>query len=392
MTSCAVGLRCWMCRACYPIARERLLCDCGAPLEVAYDLELVDAGAILAPTGSSTGVWRFHPLLPPVPIRDQLSLGEGNTPLIPLRTTGRRLGVDLFVKDEAQNPTGSFKARGAAVAVSMLAHLGWDQMSLPTVGNGGSAWAAYCARRGVNLDVEIPAGCPVPPRGLVEPLVYGASVRRPHLDAPDSSPPAGYLRAGAFAEPYRVEGDKTFLYEVVADLKRAPDHIVWPTSGGVGIVALARAHQELMTCGVLHDASPLSIVAVQHRDGDPFVVAINDGITYPTTRDDTVAGMAAGIWPGAGKFADYVVDRVRASSRPYGVSVSDTELQDAISTAACQDGFLFGPEGASSLAAVPHLLDHGVVQPGDCVVVVNTGSAHRYPESLLQHIPRKATS
>ena len=167
-----------MCRRVYQAEKTRFLCDCGGPLEQQYDIERMVADGYGGErlVADAPGIWRYGRLLPAQ--GKPVTLNEGFTPLVPLGDTGRRLGIRLFVKDEGRNPTGSFKARGASVGVTRLSELGWKSLAMPTVGSGGSAWAAYAARAGLRMQVGLPLTPTAPRIGLIEPPIYGAEARR----------------------------------------------------------------------------------------------------------------------------------------------------------------------------------------------------------------------
>jgi len=225
--SYATTLLCWTCGRSHEVEKIRLLCDCGAPLEQQYDIErmIKDGYTGKQFVASGPGIWRYARLLPGdgTPVTMQ----EGLTPLVPLPETSRRIGIRLYIKDEGRNPTGTFKARGASVGVTRLRELGWKSLAMPTVGSGGSAWAAYGARAGLRMRVGLPV-TPMPPRiGFVEPPIYGAETTRHDGRTEDAfaafraslSPDDAYV--GGLREPYRLEGEKTVLFEIAEQIGRA---------------------------------------------------------------------------------------------------------------------------------------------------------------------------
>jgi threonine synthase len=379
-------LACWTCGARYAPEPARLLCNCGAPLEQKYDLNgQVPHGSAALADGAGWGVWRYRQWLPVTDPRSVITLGEGGTPLIPLvRATTQ--GLSVFVKDEGRNPTGSFKARGASVGVSRLRELGWQSLAMPTVGSGGSAWAAYAARAGVRLRVGLPQSEFLPQIGLVEPKVYGSRVDqfpgtveeafqrfREGLDEATA-----YV--GAFEEPYRLEGEKTILYEIVEQLDGClPDYVIWPTGGGVGLVGLAKAYDELVGIGAVSPDSIFTVIAAQHTSSGPIATALRDGLTAP--RPGRPSGIAPGVCVGRPFAGEYVVQRVRASVRVDGETASDREIRGMMVRLARDEGIMLSPEGALAVAVVPKLRKADRIRSG-IVVCVNTATGLRYPKLL----------
>ncbi|HLJ19612.1 MAG TPA: threonine synthase [Stellaceae bacterium] len=390
--SYATTLLCWTCRRAYEAEKTRLLCDCGAPLEQQYDIDRMvkDGHGGKDFVAEGPGIWRYARLLPAqgAPVTMQ----EGQTPVIPLAETGRRLGIRLYVKDEGRNPTGTFKARGASVGVTRLRELGWTSLAMPTVGSGGSAWAAYAARAGLRMRVGLPV-TPAPPRiGLVEPPIYGARTTQHDGRTEDAfaafraslSEEDAFL--GGLREPYRVEGEKTVMFEIAEQFdSRLPDFVIWPTGGAPGLIGLAKAYEELSRCGAVPADAPPTIVSAQHASAAPIAVALRDGAS--TVVPGKVEGIAPGVWVGNPFAAPYILERMRATVRVDGGTGTDAEIRSWLSDVGRHEGLLLSPEGALTLAALEQLRRGGRIPSGATVVCVNTATGLRYPHLLEQGPP-----
>src|SRR5436190_3296190 len=278
-------LECPRCGTTYDADRLRNLCRCGSPLLARYDLTGV--GRAVGPAtlaARPTTLWRYRELLPVRDERFVTTLGEGWTPLVPAPRYGAHIGVPrLLVKDEGLIPTGSFKARGAAVGVSRARELGATHVAMPTNGNAGAAWATYAARAGMRATIAMPSAAPAITRDecrvagadlhVVDGLIGDAGAVIAALLAADPT----VFDASTLKEPYRVEGKKTMGYEIVEQLGwRVPDAILYPTGGGVGLIGIAKALAELRELGWLGDRQP-RLVAVQSTGCAPLVRAFQPG-------------------------------------------------------------------------------------------------------------------
>jgi threonine synthase len=364
------------------------LCSCGGPLLARYDLDAVRAAVTPADFARRPPtLWRYHELLPVCAPQAVVTLGELMTPLLPLPSLGRDMGLPrLLLKDEAALPTGSFKARGAAVGVSRAAELGVTAIGMPTNGNAGASWSAYTARAGIRSLVVMPADAPEICRAecalagaelyLVDGLISDAgriarsAVRR-----------RGWFEAATMREPYRVEGKKTMALEIVEQLGwRLPDVIVYPTGGGVGLVGIAKALSELAALGWASGPAP-RLVAVQSTGCAPIVRAYLAGAAEaePWQGAATVAfGLAVPSTIGD----RLVLDAVRRSG---GTALAVEDSATVAEQASCLrlDGVLVCPEGAAALAAVRALRADGRLDADEQVVVLNTGSGLKYQHTLL---------
>jgi threonine synthase len=362
--------------------------DAGAPLLARYDLDRVartvtrEEIATRPPT-----LWRYREVLP---VRDPehiVSLGEGMTPLTPLPRYGTSIGLPrLLMKDEGLIPTGTFKARGAAVGVSRAVELGVKGVGMPTNGNAGAAWATYASRAGLDCLIAMPVDAPVITRTecvaagaelyLVDGLIGDAGTL---INAAIKSRP-GYQEVSTLKEPYRLEGKKTMGYEIAEQLGwRMPDVIVYPTGGGVGLIGIDKALRELQELGWIGDKLP-RLVAVQADGCAPIVEAFRSGAAestpFPNAR--TVA-FGITVPKALGDFL--VLDAVRRTDGT-AIAVSDPELLVEQRALAAADGAFICPEGAACMAAVRQLRESGWLTAADEVVVLNTGAGLKYPQTI----------
>jgi threonine synthase len=384
--SALTSLECSRCSAGpYDAGRVQGTCECGAPLLARYDLAAVaswtDPGQIAARAPS---LWRYHELLPVGSAGAVVSFGEGMTPLLPMERLGAELGVPgLLMKDESPLPTGSFKARGAAVGVSRAAELGAAGVALPTNGNAGSAWAAYAARSGLPCLAVMPTDAPEITRAecvvagaetyLTDGLINDAGrlVRAAVADRP------GFLDASTLREPYRLEGKKTIGLEIAEQLGwRVPDVIIFPTGGGVGLIGIAKGLRELRELGWIGETLP-RMVAVQAAGCAPIVRAFERqaDTTEPWPEARTEA-FGLTVPDPLGGFL--VLEAIRATGGT-AVSVTDEELRASQRQAARAEGAWVCPEGAACFTAIEQLRRTGWLADGEEVVVVNTGAGLKYP-------------
>lgn len=365
---------------------EQHLCDCGSILLARYDLERVAAEVPREHISSrpwNDGLWRYAELLPVANPSERVSLGEGATPLLPLDWLSNELGIQAWMKDEGLNPTGTFKARGAAVGVSMAKHLGVRMIALPTAGNAGAAWAAYGARAGLDVVVAMPKDAP--PLTQQEVRLYGA---RLHLvDGLISDAGAwvagqvrehGWYDASTFKEPYRLEGKKTLGLEIAEQMAwNPPDVILYPTGGGVGLLGLWKAFEELRTLGwVSADRPPPRLVVVQSSGCAPVVKAWESGADA-TQFWEGAQTIAAGLRV-PGPLAGSLMLHALRETNGTAIAVDDAQISAAVEELA-HAGLWVCPEGAALLPAVRHLRASGWIHEGEHVVLLNTGTGLLYP-------------
>jgi threonine synthase len=380
-------LECAACGAIQPADVEQHLCACGGILLARYDLPALAREvprSALATRLWNDGLWRYAELLPVLPA-DRVTLGEGATPLVALDWLSAEIGAEVWLKDEGLNPTGSFKARGAAVGVSRARVLGARTLALPTAGNAGAAWAAYGARASLPVVVAMPKDAPELTQREVR--LYGA---RLHLvdghigDAgawiADHVRQDDWYDASTFKEPYRLEGKKTLGFEIAEQLGwMAPDVIVYPTGGGVGLLGLWKAFQELRTLGwVDADASRPRLVAVQAAGCAPVVRAWETGASS-TVSWAGARTIAAGLRVPA-PLAGAVILRVLRETGGSALAVDDDTIRSALVELA-DAGLWLCPEGASLLPAVRRLRALGWIRPGERVVLLSTGTGLVYPDT-----------
>ena len=362
---------------------QNLCPACRSPLLARYDLgtarRTMSAAALQPRTGS---MWRYEEVLPGgVPI----TLGEGKTPLIHARRLGDRLGLaNLYIKDEGQNPTNSFKARGLSAAVSVAKTLGVATIALPTAGNAGGAAAAYVARAGLNCVAAMPAD--TPSAIVLECRAFGADVHL--IDGlisdcgafiADQAPRRGWFGVSTLKEPYRIEGKKTMGYELWEEFGGTlPDVIVYPTGGGVGLIGMWKAFDELETMGFIDGRRP-RMIAAQAAGCAPIVRAFERGerASEPWANATTVASGLRVPKP-LGDFL--ILDDIRAS-RGEAVAATDDQLMNACREIAELEGILAAPEGGAGLAAIRALVAGGKIAAHETVVLFNTGSGYKYLEA-----------
>jgi threonine synthase len=386
--SALTHLECSRCGRSYDASQIQGTCACGSPLAARYDLKRAAAWTSPAQiAGRPPSLWRYHELLPASSPAAVVSLGEGMTPLLAMPRLGAALGLPgLLMKDESPLPTGTFKARGAAVGVSRAAELGAAGVAMPTNGNAGAAWASYAARAGLPCLVAMPAGAPAITRsecaaaGTETYLVDGLINDAGRLIAAATAERPGYQDVSTLREPYRLEGKKTIGLEIAEQLGwRVPDVIVCPTGGGVGLIGIRKALAELTELGWI-GSTPPRLVAVQAAGCAPVVRAFEQGEreTIPWHEARTAA-FGLTVPSPLGGFL--VLDALRATEGT-AVAVTDADLLASQRQAALLEGTWICPEGAACFAAVGRLREAGWLAGGDEVVVVNTGCGLKYPETI----------
>jgi threonine synthase len=387
-------LECPRCGETHDADRVQGTCTCGSPLLARYDL--VEAATLTGPSaiaGRPPTLWRYHEVLPVRSPDAVISLGEGMTPLLPLPEFGKQLGVPgLLMKDEGLVPTGSFKARGAAVGVSRAAELGVTGIAMPTNGNAGAAWALYAARAGLRALIAMPVDAPPITRAecqvsgaelyLVDGLISDAG----KLIREAVAERGGYQDVSTLKEPYRIEGKKTMGYEIVEQLGwRVPDVILYPTGGGVGVIGIYKALLEMRELGWIAPDKLPRLVAVQAAGCAPIVRAFEEGATesQPAVDAHTVAfGITV---PKA--LGDFLVLDAVYQTNGTAIAVTDEELLAEQRNLARAEGAFICPEGAACFAAVRQLRGSGWLSEHEEVVVLNTGAGLKYPETVEVDVP-----
>jgi threonine synthase len=357
--------------------------EAGAPLLARYDLAPLREGFRPDPGSSRRAdIWRYAEVLPVLAPEARLTLGEGWTPLVEANRTAKRIGVRrLWVKDEGQNPTGSFKARGLCLAVSRALELGAGTLAIPSAGNAGSAAAAYAAKAGLPIHVVVPTDTPTPI--LEEITAFGAELRRIDGWITDCGAEVargvqthGWFDLSTLREPYRVEGKKTMGYEVFEQLGgRLPDAIVYPTGGGTGLIGMWKAFGEMEELGWIGDERP-RMFAVQAEGCAPMVRAWESGALRAEAWVDPHTYAAGLRVPRA--IGDFLVLEALRESGGAAVAVPDRAMATWVRRVGEETGIFLSPEGGATAAATHLLLEAGHLGSTDEVVLFNTGSGLKY--------------
>ena len=377
-------LVCPECACEFDAARVQSFCqDCQSPLLVHYNLETLRKKLDrLEIAGRTRGMWRWRELLPVLSPSNQVTLGEGDTPLLHLPHLSTQFDLpNLLVKDESINPTGTFKARGMAAAVSRANELGIRDFVIPTAGNAGGALALYAGRCGCKAHIYMPQDTPAPI--MYEVKMAGADLHLVEGTISDAARQARFEAEGkpwfdlsTFREPFRVEGKKIMGYELAEALNwQLPDVILYPTGGGTGLVGMWKAFDEMQSLGWIGTHRP-RMVSVQAEGCAPVVRAFQQGderIEFWQNAATIASGLRV-----PGVFADRLVLRCLRESGGTAVSVSDEEILVAQTELASMEGILAAPEGAATLAGLKKLLIQGELHCNQKIVLFNTGSGLKY--------------
>jgi threonine synthase len=382
-TTTLTHLECSRCYKTLPHDKLRNLCECGGPLLARYDLKTAAQTLTREALRSRPStIWRYTEVLPG---RDAVSLGEGTTPLIPARRLGQRLGLTaLYVKDEGLNPTGSFKARGMSVAVTRAKELGAKALAAPTAGNAGGALAAYAAQAGIPCVIVMPADTPA--ANVMECRAFGADVRM--IDGlisdcgryvAEHKQREGWFEVSTLKEPYRIEGKKTMAYELWEQFDgKLPAIIIYPTGGGVGLIGICKAFEEMQEMGWIGNERP-RMVAVQAAGCAPIVEAFEHGSDSATFWENA-ATIASGLRvPKA--LGDFLILAGLRATRGTALAVTDEEILAAGRGLASAEGIFAAPEGSATVVAAQKLAAIGWIKPGESVVLLVTGCGYKYTEA-----------
>ena len=380
-------LECSNCGRIFDDGRIQTNClGCQAPLLARYDLarlkEELDRDEFCQ---RRRGQWRWKELLPVKKPENFISLGEGDTPLLPLPRLADELGLHrLYIKDESLNPTGTFKARGLAVALSKAKELGIQKVVIPTAGNAGGALATYAARAGQQAFICMPRDTP---QAIIDECrIMGATVylvdgliNDSAVIAAEKARSEGWFDVSTFKEPYRVEGKKIMGLEIAEVFQwELPDVIVYPTGGGTGLVGMWKAFAEMEQLGWLNNEARPRMVAVQAEGCAPVVKAFFEGSArceYWPDAHTLAAGLRVPMC-----FADRLVLSAIRESGGTALSVSDQEIVQAQRWLASTEGIFAAPEGAATLAGLVQLVKNKWVHPDDRIVMFNTGTGIKYLE------------
>jgi threonine synthase len=381
-------LECAACHLEHEARRLLNLCrECGKPLLVRYDLESVRSALTKESlAGRRADLWRYREVLPVENDENIVSLGEGWTPLLRVERLGKQLGIEqLYIKDESQNPTQSFKARGMSTAVSMAKELGAQKLAVPSAGNAAGALAAYAARAGLECFIFMPDD--TPRANVVECEQTGAHVtlmaglitdcgaevaRRKQVE--------GWFDVSTLKEPYRVEGKKTLGYELAEQFNwELPDVIIYPTGGGTGLIGMWKAFAEMEQMGWIGSRRP-RMVTVQASGCAPIVNAFEAGKRFAEEFPNaTTAASGLRVPKAIGDFL--ILDAIHASGGT-ALAVTDEELLAATREIGAAEGIFCAPEGAACLPALRKLIAAGAVKSDERVVLFNTGAGVKYIEAF----------
>ena len=379
-------LECSRCETHFDPSSAQTVCTkCGGTLYVRYDLSGAKGIAQRDAIGTTkddhrwSGMWRYRSVLPSV---EPVTLGEGWTPMLPSRRY-----ENVFLKEEGANPTGTFKARGLALAITMARHYGIKKVAVPSAGNAGGAVAAYAAAAGIEAHIFMPKDVPL--ANQVECIAYGAQMTLVDGLISDCArivgerkEKEGWFDLSTLKEPFRVEGKKTMGYELVEQLGwEYPDAVFYPTGGGVGLIGMWKAFDELEELGWVTGKRP-KMIAVQAAGCAPVARAYDKGEAVSEMWQNA-ATFAAGLRVPK-PYGDYLIlDAVRASGGTV-VAMTDEDIFASLKDWASKEGILMSPEGAAATAAYDHLLGTGFLSASDRVVIFNTGSGNKYTDVLAQ--------
>ena len=381
-------LECAFCQLRHEARRLLNLCrECGKPLLVRYDLERAQRDLTKQSlVGRRSDLWRYREVLPVEDDVNIVSLGEGWTPLLHAKRLGNQLGIDrLYIKDESQNPTQSFKARGMSAAVSMAKELGARKLAVPSAGNAAGALAAYAALAGLECFIFMPDD--TPRANIVECEQTGANVTLMAGLITDCGAEVGrrkeaegWFDVSTLKEPYRVEGKKTLGYELAEQLNwELPDVIIYPTGGGTGLIGMWKAFEEMEQMGWIGPERP-RMVTVQASGCAPVVRAFEEGKRFADEFPDAET-VASGLRVPKAIGDFLILDAIRAS-KGTALAVSDAELIDATREIGAAEGVFCAPEGAACLPALRKLLAAGEVDKNERIVLFNTGAGVKYLEAF----------
>jgi threonine synthase len=384
MTSYVSHLECSLTGETYPPREVHGLSRAGRPLVVRYDLAALKSAVSKDALSKRTeGFWRYREFLPVEMEKNRITLGEVVTPLIRTqRIEALRGGGELYVKDEGRLPTGSFKARGLALAVSMAKELGLKHLAMPTNGNAGAALAAYASRAGLRATVFCPDD--TPPVNVEEIALQGADVYRVNglindcgKIVAEGKEKAGWFDVSTLKEPYRIEGKKTMGLELAEQFEwNLPDWIFYPTGGGTGLIGMWKAFDELEKIGWIGPKRP-KMVAVQATGCAPIVRAWEKGEEHAPLWENA-ATYAAGIRVPIA-VGDFLIIRAVRESEGYCVAVDDDDIKNALAEMAREEGLLLCPEGAATYAAYRRAVLDRRIKRSDRVVLFNCATGLKYP-------------
>jgi threonine synthase len=379
-------LKCTYCGKEFASDEVHTVCiSCGKVLFPKYDLEKAKEffSKESVQKRNTYSIWRFHEVMPVKDSIFRLSLGEGWTPIIKLRNFEKYLHLNnIFLKDEGQNPTGTFKSRGLCAAVSKALELGIKEFVMPSAGNAGAALSAYSAQAGVRAHIYVPQETPPLIQKEIE-VMGGDLILIPGVitdagkAAKDATNEFGYFDVSTLKEPYRVEGKKTMGFELAEQFNwTLPDIIIYPTGGGTGIVGMWKAFNELESLGLISEKRP-RMVSVQSSGCAPIVKAFKKGEKHAKTWEDPKTFAAGLRIPAA--IGDYLILQSIRESNGTAVMVDDDEIKNAMRTLARLEGIMMSPEAAATVIAIEKLKEDGFCDTSDEILLFGTGSGLTTP-------------
>ncbi|WP_142829140.1 threonine synthase [Planococcus soli] len=385
-------LYCPKCEAVYDTKQQHQLCTCGSPLLVDYDWDKLKAAwkpeDLLK---REPNLWRYHELLPVENETNVVSQGEGMTPLIKMPTLGQDMDVvNLYMKDEGLVPTGTFKARGAAVGISKAKEVGVKEFAMPTNGNAGAAWALYGAKAGIRSTIVMPKDAPKITRNEV--ALSGANLYLVNGLISDAGKIVGQAvkdfglyDVSTLKEPYRIEGKKTMGLEIAEQMDwKMPDVILYPTGGGVGLIGIYKALNELKKLGWVEGDLP-RLVAVQATGCAPIVKAWQEGKNESEFwANSTTQAFGINVPKALG---DFLVLEAIYKTQGCAIAIDDQTMLDEQEKVARLEGSFVCPEGAAVFAAIRQLQKEGWIKNGETVVALNTGAGIKYPDTVSIDVP-----
>jgi threonine synthase len=373
-------LECSRCQSRTSADRYQTVCPkCAGALYVRYDMEALKQTAVRPKGGGQQSMWRYKDVLPEV---GPVTLGEGWTPMFPSRRK-----PNVFLKEEATNPTGTFKARGMSMAVSMARHYGLKKLAAPSAGNAAGALAAYAAAAGIEANIFMPKD--VPFANYLEGVAYGANVMLVDGLISDCArivnerkEKEGWFDISTLKEPFRVEGKKTMGYELVEQLGWTyPDAVFYPTGGGVGLIGMWKAFEEMEQLGWVSGPRP-KMIAIQASGCAPVAKAYKEGANI-SQMFENAATFAAGLRVPK-PYGDYIILDIVRHSRGTVVDLPDEAILESLLDWSRNEGLLLSPEGAAATAAYDHLIETGFLKPSDRAVIFNTGAGLKYVDMIAE--------
>ena len=386
-------LHCPKCEKTYDVDAINQLCECGAPLLVAYKMDELKKNFTKEKLADrKPDLWRYHELLPVKDQENVVTLGEGMTPMLHLKKAGKDMGIaNLYMKDEGMIPSGSFKSRGAAVGVSKAKEVGIKELAMPTNGNAGAAWSLYSAQADITATIVMPIDAPEITRK--ECVAAGADLYLVNGLIGDAGKIVGQavkdydlFDASTLKEPYRIEGKKTMGLEIAEQFGwKVPDVILYPTGGGVGLIGIYKALRELQELGWIPEDKMPRLVAVQSTGCAPIVKAWEEGKMHAEPWENA-STVAFGINV-AKALGDFLILEGIKETNGCAIAIDDETLLEELKLVASSEGAFVCPEGAAAFAAARKLRQDGWIKENEEVVVLNTGAGIKYPDTIQVEAP-----